>query len=152
MFAEISLEKDEVPSQEEGEHEEELQIPLKEDEASSQQEDEYEHEPQILEDMQLLDMWEKVDYCSRNLSSLFEWMRKYNGKPNKIYDYECIPLFKEFLSTNTAINGNNVKLLEYIVYEGSHELLRKIGIIMKSSDNEDLARYHNILDYIVNYC
>ena len=79
-------------------------------------------------------------------------MRQYNGKPNKLYDYECIPLFKEFLSTNTHINGNNVKLLEYIVYEGSHELLRKIGIIMKSSDNEDLARYHNIMDYIVNYC
>ena len=47
---EISLEKDEVPSQEEDEHEE---------------------EPLILEDMQLIDMWEQVDYCSGNLSNLF---------------------------------------------------------------------------------
>ena len=128
MIQETPLEKDEVPPQEEDEHEEELLI---------------------LEDMQLLDMWEQVDYCSGNLSSSFEGMRQYNDKPNKLYDYECIRLFKEFLSSNAHIDGNNVEFLEYIVYEGSHELLRKIRIIMKSSDNEDLERYYNIMDYIV---
>ena len=128
------------------------EIPLEKDEVPSQEEDEHEEELLILEDMQLLDMWEQVDYCSGNLSSSFEGMRQYNDKPNRLYDFECIPLFKEFLSSNTHINGNNVELLEYIVYEGSHELLRKNRIIMKNSDNEDLERYYNIMDYIVNFC
>ena len=109
MIQETPLEKNEVPPQEEDEHEEELLI---------------------LEDMQLLDMWEQVDYCSGNLSSSFEGMRQYNDKPNELYDYECIPLFKEFLSSNTHINGNNVKLLEYIVYDREFSSPRVTHLIL----------------------
>ena len=84
--------------------------------------------------------------------NLFKWMQQYNDKTKGNYDYEYISLYKEFLSSDTHINGKNVELLEYIVYEGSHELLRKILIIMKSSDNKDVEWYYNIMDYIVNYC
>ena len=89
MIHETPLEKDEVPSQEEDEHEEELMI---------------------FEDMQLMDMYEQVDHCSGNL---FKWMEQYSDKPKGNYDYECIPLFDKFLSSNAHIDGNNVELLEY---------------------------------------
>ena len=72
------------------------EIPLEKDEVPSQEEDEYEEELLIFEDMQLLDMWQQVDYCSGNLSNLFKGMRQYNGMPNKLYDCEFIPDFKEF--------------------------------------------------------
>ena len=103
--------------------------------------------------MQLGDMWYQVDYCSQMLSSL-KRIKCYDcmSSSSSHFGYECTPAFDEFIISDTYKDGNNKELLEYIVYEGSHELLQRIIILTKSSDSEDLERAHEIMEYIVDYC
>ncbi|MBI0385393.1 hypothetical protein JBE27_56285, partial [Streptomyces albiflaviniger] len=49
-------------------------------------------------------------------------------------------------------NGSNKKLLDYIVYESSHELLQRLMILMTSINNEELEIVYDVIKYIVDYC
>ena len=93
------------------------EAPLEKDEVPTPDEELME-----LEDMHLGDMWYQVDYCSQMIISL-KRIKCYDCMSSGHFGYECTPVFDDFITSGTYKNGNSKELLEYIVYEGSHELL-----------------------------
>ena len=120
-------------------------------ESISDEEEECDDEFMQLEEMNLMDMWYQIEYCSEVVKSIRR-VKCYDCMTAGHFGYECTPDFDEFITSGTYKDGNNKELLEYIVYEGSHELLGRVTILSKEyRDNEDLERTHGIMEYIVSY-
>jgi len=121
------------------------------DTASISDEEECDDECMQLEEMNLMDMWYQIEYCSETVKSIRR-IKCYDCMTSGHFGYECTHDFDKFITSGTYKDGNDQELLEYIVYEGSHELLGRVAILSKEyRDNEDLERTYGIMEYIVNY-
>jgi hypothetical protein len=65
--------------------------------------------------------------------------------------FQCSNTYYESLAFFHS-NDANGELIEYILYKCAHELLRKIIIVMMSSDDEFLQMAYEYLQYIVDSC
>jgi hypothetical protein len=69
----------------------------------------------------------------------------------KHFCFQCCHTCDESLASFVS-NDANREGIEYVLYEGSHELLWEIMILMMSSDNGILQMAYEALQYIVEYC
>jgi spore coat polysaccharide biosynthesis predicted glycosyltransferase SpsG len=74
-----------------------------------------------LEDTQVWDMYCQVDIIIEKLMSMEE-IKSYYGMGCVLFGFEYLPIYDEFITSDTYKDGNNKELLEYIVYKSSDEL------------------------------
>jgi hypothetical protein len=65
--------------------------------------------------------------------------------------FQCSHAYNESLVSYNSSDANS-EVIEYVLYEGAHELLRKIMILMMSSDDEFVQMAYESFQYIVEYC
>jgi hypothetical protein len=64
--------------------------------------------------------------------------------------FQCTYTYNESLASFCS-NDANRKVIEHVLYEGVHELLPKIMILIMSGDDEFLQIAYRTLQYIVKY-
>ena len=101
-------------------------------------------------DAQVSEMYYQVNYCAHILSSSYKIIC-----PNCIsaghFHFQCSQTYDESLVSYN--NGDATsEILEFVLYKGSHELLRKVMVLMMSGHSEFLQMAYETLQYIVDHC